>query len=251
MPKVRTELVKKIADNVEFKYDIHVNTDGEFYTTLPEKAVLMFENASIVLPANPNRREGKRGYIIRDTINELTEAVNDLVKEYLSTTIIYEALIIRYSIHTTCTYVKTPDGDIGPNGHYAGDWEGDKWLGGTRKVFANDSEPYGLEVFVKPLVKRILRYKSGNEKTEYSYLHSAGRMVNGKPFKLGEYGKWLDAIVGIGPAGNEKEMEYSEKMAEFFVNMIKSICKLNERIKDHIEPEALIALMNSGQKLLG
>lgn len=248
MARLKTEHIKNIEHNLDFKYNINVTADGKFNTTLPASIVEIFEGASMDMKGD----RGRKGYFVSGSLKDLIGIVDSLVKEYVSTTIVSENLIIRYSIQTQCTYVITDDGDIGPNGHYSSIPGDEKWKSGTVRTYANDKTPYGLQVFAKPLVKRVLRYKSGKMKDEYSYVTMAGKgAFTGEFYKLDEHGKWLDDVVGIGPVGPVKEMPYSEKMAEFFVNMIKSICKLNERIKDYIEPDALMQLAENGQKLLG
>ena len=67
---------------------------------------------------------------------------------------------------------------------------------------------------------------------------------------------WLRDIVGIAPpkeSSGIKEIEYTEEVAAFFVNMIKSICMMNERVKDFLTPDAIrMIAANQGQiKLIG
>jgi len=48
-----------------------------------------------------------------------------------------------------------------------------------------------------------------------------------------------------------QEVKYTEHTAKFFVDLIKGICNINEKVKDFIDPESIVKIAESGQKLLG
>jgi len=47
-----------------------------------------------------------------------------------------------------------------------------------------------------------------------------------------------------------KEIDYTEDIARFFVELLVSVCKMNENIKNKLTPEAIKEVAESGQKLL-
>lgn len=254
MAKLKTEQFFKREHGIDFRYDINVNAQGEFYTYLPGNIVDMLEGASIILPVSRKRGGHKKGFLLFNSLSELSTFIEDLFKDFFSTTVVSESIILRYCIQTQCSYCLDENGEVVPNGNYGvKDASGHcSWKQGTISTHAAQPTPYGFQVFVKPLVKRILKYKSGTLKTEYSNICFAGpKYFEDGEFGLGYYGKWLDGICAISPIGKQKEMPYTEKMAEFFVGMIKSICNLNERIKDFLEPDLLQLMADNGQKLLG
>ena len=57
----------------------------------------------------------------------------------------------------------------------------------------------------------------------------------------GSENAWSDA---------EHEIDYDEVVAEFFVNLIKSIFKMSEMVTDFIHPESIKQIAESGGNLL-
>ena len=64
---------------------------------------------------------------------------------------------------------------------------------------------------------------------------------------------WLSNMAAIAPPyhAEVKEMPYTEEAGWFFVNLVKGIFAINEKVKPFVEPEQLQKLINSGQKLIG
>jgi hypothetical protein len=258
MPKVKTESFYKVDHkrdiNIQFRYDVMVSTDGTFYTYLPANILLMLEQASIILDTNLHKKKAKPGYLSGKDIPSLTKRIEEIIADYLSTTIVSETVIIRYSINTQCAYCLADENNVVPNGNYVKDFnstEAKTWKFGTSEPYPHLPLPFGIMVYAKPFLKRILRYKSGKLITEYASMHYAGKKKDGTEW-IEQWGQWLDDIPSITHTGEVHEIAYSEDAALFFVNLIKSICMLNERIKDFIKPEGIQFLIdNHTQKLLG
>ena len=244
MPAVSTERVSK--GDLKFTYRVNVNKEGVFSTTLPAEAVVLFEKAGLTFYKNKLRNSG---YIQSDTYEGLKEKVNQIIAEYFSKEEIENIIILRYSIQTICTYCFNAAGEVVPNGsRFWTQRTDDQWAGwqeGNVEVNATYPKPFGFKLFVCPFRKISYRYKSGTIKAEYE-------RINESECEQGSNLHWLASIYTMSePAHAVHEILYDENAAGFFVNMIKSICELNERLKNFREPEALKELINSRVPLLG
>lgn len=237
---LKTEKFKK--NDLKFSYSINVDKEGNFTTTLPSEIVNLFKKANIDLKRNRLRNEG---FFSASTLKELEQQISDIVAEYYSRECIESKIVIKYIVQTTCAYCHNTKGDIVPNG--APEWTESKeyhWCQGTIDQHSNQPKPYGIRVFARAYTKEVYKYKSGAIKTEYLYLH---------PEKEdGQYLYHLNEFCSIAePAGEKcKEIDYSEDVAEFFVVLLTSICKINDAIKDKLEPEKIKEIAQNKQKLL-
>lgn len=243
---VRVSFDGSERNELQFKYDVHVSQQGLFTTTIPKEISELFKNAGIDLYKN---NVGNPGYFYDKTIEGLERQVVDTAREYLSRELIEEKIVIKYAIQTTCSYALDPEGNVVPNCGY--EWvktENYKWMDGTLSSWAQNPQPFGIEIYAKLFYKKVYRYKSGKMKTEYIFV-SADSDVK----KMGNNIYWLASVCSMQPprSNNIKEIDCSEPVAYFFVNMIKSICQLNEKIKNFIEPEQIQLLADKGFKLLG
>lgn len=90
---------------------------------------------------------------------------------------------------------------------------------------AINKSAFGFQVYAKPYLKRLSKYGNRKERIEYEEL---------EPEK-GSYVDWLNSVTCISKASSHnpvKEVDCNECTAKLFVDMIKSICKINEQIKD-------------------
>lgn len=244
------------GDGNSFSYDINVDKEGLFSTTLPAEIVAKFEAAGVEL--KPNRLNNK-GYFSDKTYEGLKKQVAAVVAEYLSRELVSEAIVIKYVIQTQCAYSFNDAGDIIPNCGYEFTGRGHNdpglagWSGGTVDMDATHRRPFGIQVYAKPFFRRSYKYKSGVVRVEYDRLQEPDK--KDRPNLA-----WLDGVVGIavpdahwGHKDTEgcAEIEYTEEVAEFFVNLLTSICKVNERIKDFLTPDAIRVIAQNKTKLLG
>lgn len=148
----------------------------------------------------------------------------------------------------SCTYSMNKQGEIAPAPTLF--WTGldyDKgecrWIEGTEKLNCVDKSAFGFQVYAKPFLKRLSRYSNGKERIEYMEL---------EPEK-GSYVDWLNSVVGISkayPHRSLKEVDCNERTAKLFVDMIKSICRINEQIKDFLEPDQIKQIAESDGKFI-
>lgn len=230
-------------ETVDFKYSIDVSTKGVFSTMLPEHIVNAFKEANIPIHKN---RLNKEGYLSDITLDALKKQVLQLCQEFLSRELIRETLIIKYGIRTTAAYCLDENEGIVPNGRWVKNGEY-QWKQGTENQNASSPHPFGLMVYAKPFKKMTYKYKSGNEKDELTPCNENSDDSENRPNL-----HWLSAICSMSHTGlSIQEIIYTEEVAAVFVNMIKSICAVNERVKDFISPEQILLVAQSNQKLLG
>ncbi len=88
MAKLCTERIHIDAEKgssdgpISIKFDIFVNTSGEFTATLPKETVDQLEAAQIFLETT--NRMGTKGFITSSTKDGLIKKVSELAKEYVS-----------------------------------------------------------------------------------------------------------------------------------------------------------------------
>jgi hypothetical protein len=235
--------------SITIKFDINVNQNGDFTTTLPRDIVEQLENAQIKVDTN---RIGNKGFLSSNTKDGLIKEVSNLAREYVSRELIAETLIIKYSIETQMSYQISIDGKVCPNGSFGG---GTGWKRGTKETSATYPAPFGLKVYVGVFTKREWLYKSGVKK-ETLESHWGSRGIT-KTEEEAPYLHWISNLTTISPKDSfgsmeVNEMEYTEQAAKFFVDLVSSICLLNEKILPIIkEKSTLLDFINSNRKLIG
>jgi hypothetical protein len=210
------------------------------------------------LDVDSNRR-GTKGFFEADTMKGLREKVARTMEEAHSKEIVDQCIWLEYSISTYCRAAKLDNGEIVPNRGY--DWTGEagnenthRELGGTVALHSTNKKPYGLLVYVSPVVVTTMRYKSGREveKEENMYRSQFGQDA----LKKGPNLRWIHGITCMAPPRGLyeelKRMRYTEERAGFFVDLVKAICVLSEKVSGFIEPEDIDKLLaTGGMKLLG
>jgi hypothetical protein len=246
MAKLKTVWIQESGaeeNELDFKYEINVTKEGLFTALLPERITRLFKQAGIELGRNRRHTEG---YYIDKTREGLENQIDEVVKEYFSRKLKSEIVVIRYIIQTTCSYCINKKKEIVPNS--TSDWMGSDdygWKEGTIDLHYHRF-PYGVLIYVEPFMKRTYIYKSGKEKIEFIRV---GSLENAAKFLADKYHlRWLSDLVNMQEPerGDEvKEIDYDEDVAAFFVNLIKSICMINEKIKGFIEPESIKKIAKS------
>lgn len=232
-------------EEIKVKYDVYVNSEGEFTTTLPADIVKKLEDAKISLNHNRSRNAG---FFCDDTFEGLNKQISECIKDFQSKTPIKEELVIRYSINTLCSYC-FEDGEIFPNGDWC-NFEEVGWRDGTIATHSAHQRPISFDVFAEPSKKITYQWKNGKTTEEYEGIEGYGDLP-----KKGDkhyYLHWLDSVCSAVPnsEGKLKEIEYTEDIAKFFVDLIKSICNINERIKDFLEPDKIREIVEKKIKFL-
>lgn len=222
LPRLRTQWFR--SENLTFSYDVSVDKEGNFTTTLPEDIVAKLTKIDILLNRN---RLGKDGFFSALSLKELQDEVENTVRKYSEKKLIEEKVIIRYAIDTVCHYCKGKDGTIYPDGGWQMDVEGEyDWEGGTKEQFSNDCAPYGFEVYLELKKVKVWEFPDGEIKKEYIRLEDSD-------YENDELMHWLDSIVRMGSNNSSiKEIDYSPQVGLFFKNLILYICNMNEKIKE-------------------
>lgn len=246
MAKIKKELIVHAEDDrdtmLKIVIEVNVNADGMFTTTLSKEDAAMFESYGIRLE---NNRAQRPGFFISDTMAGLCMKIRDIMKQCLEYKVVSETPVLKYYIKTYCLYcLNNQTGDIAPNGKtkYVGEG-GYKWIEGTSNEPFHSDKDFGIKIYVRPYMKRVVEYGNGKQKTFYDYK---------KEWEEGSYMEWLNDLSGMKIMyGNEslQEIEGTEENARFFVNIIKHICRINEQIGEIIKNNKLEQLIQSTLKL--
>lgn len=247
MPKFKSEkIVVKGQDNevaLSFYIDINVDAEGFFTTTLPADVADILKESGISLKTN-GRRNARAGFFAYPTLKELVDAVKAQCNEYVSCQLIEEKVIIQYAIMTTAAYLIDSKNEIVPNGNWLNGLYGTEpkynWRNGTESQSQQRRHPFSISIMARPIIKRSYRYKSGKDFIKHEKIPSHIKPgENIIPFVvMGENLYWLNGIpCSKFPDTEIVEIDYTEKVAYFFVNFIKTICKLNESLVHLTDPE--------------
>lgn len=247
MGKLTTlNITERDGDNkISISVNVNVTKDGTFTTTLYEEDVIMIHSYGIKLAKN---KLGREGYFNNNTLSGIENDIRKVLRDCLSCEVIEEKPVILYQIETSCTYSINTEGEIVPNPSLF--WTGldyDKgecnWKEGTKRMDAINKSAFGFQVYAKPYLKRLSKYGNGKERIEYEKL---------EPEK-GSYVDWLNSVACISKANPHnpvKEIDCNERTAKLFVDIIKSICKINERIKDFLEPDQIKQIADGNGKFI-
>lgn len=222
--------------------DVNVNADGMFTTTLSKEDAAIFESYGIELK---NNKANRAGFFKNETLAGLCYEIREIMKLCLEYKVVSETPVLKYYIKTYCSYcLNNQTGDIAPNGkaQYVGDG-GYKWIEGTSNDPFYTDRDFGIKVYVRPYMKRVVEYGNGNQKTFYDYRYK---------WEEDSYMEWLNNLSGMKSKwGDEslQEIEGTEENARFFVNIIKQICRINEQIGEIIKNDKLEQLIQNTLKL--
>jgi hypothetical protein len=225
---------------------ISVDTNGNFSTYIPDELVELFKSAGIDIGFG---RGGKEGLYKDVTLNGVLKAIKQDIDNYETLELVESKIIIRYAIQTRCSYMLNEKGEVFPNGR--SDWNLPKdsnWKEGTLNQSSCQASSYGFLVYVHPYVKERYVRKDGHEVIKDVLLcYSRENVTEDRPYLY-----WLDNVTAMAqPEGSElSEIDYTEEVAKFFVDIIKGICLLNEKIKDFLDPVSINLLVANKTKLL-
>lgn len=247
--KINERSPRDYGERLVFDLKVNISQNGLFTAYIPENIITDFESAGISLECNPARRS-KAGFFAADTLHGLIEKVQGVITEYFSTEKVQDKLVIKYIIQTTCEYSINSADEITPNccGKWAVDSEEMDWHRGTVEPGSFNSHPYGIAVYAEVFRKQTFRYKSGKEYVDY-------KVPFDDKIKDGSFVDKLSSFVRIGVPHNKEEddaeeIDCTEDAAEFFLGLLTSICRLNENIKNLLDPKSILELIQNKQKLL-
>jgi hypothetical protein len=223
MPNLTKQRYK--SENLSFEYDVYVDKQGNFTATLPKDVVEKLEGININLQWG---RRGRKGWFSEKSLHELEKAIKETADKFSKKKLIDEKIIIRYAVDTRCSYCRSANGNIYPNGHWETQAEGEKngyhWIESSLKQTAMDRGPFALEVAFEIKKRRTWQFPNKETTIEYERLEESELKKDGVM-------DWLYALCGIDFShNNEKEIEYTDEIGLFFKNMILFIININERI---------------------
>ena len=212
-------------ENLSFKYDVSVDKQGNFTTTIPKE--VSEKLMSIGIKLNTSRRQNP-GFFSAESLMELEKQVKEVADKYSKKKLVSEKIIMRYSVDTRCSYCRSAKGNIYPNGRWEEDAEGHEnsyhWIESSLKQSAMNCGPFALEVAFELVKRRIWQFPNKETTTEYERLGESDLKKDGVM-------DWLHALCGIDFAhNNAKEIEYTNEIGLFFKNMMMFIISINERI---------------------
>lgn len=227
MVRIRTQYYK--SENLTFKYDVNVDKEGNFTTTIPPEVAEKLIQVGINLRSNKLRNSG---FFSAKSLEELQQAVKETANQYSEKELIEEKIVILYSLDTTCGYCKGKSGKIYPDGSWARSGEGDdeeafNWGGGTIETHATERKPFGFKVAFEIKKAKTWKFPNGEVKKEYLRLFD-------EDSEKDDVLHWLDCIRGMGfssDSSDAKEMDYSNEAGLFFKNLLLYIFNLNEKLK--------------------
>lgn len=244
---IRKIMIKKFRIgepfNRMFEVNIRVSSDGMFTCTIPKDISALFLEHGVRQRYN---RIGNMGYYESETLVGLCDIIKKDINVLCSEKEISRKKVIRYAIETACTYAKREDGDFEPN--CAFETRDLKWSNGTIDRHATETGPFGFQVYANVYEKIEYEYCNGGKRVKYHHLREhkfySGRMDD--PID------WLSSVCSHD-YGNfiPKEMDYTPERGMFFVNLYKTIFKINEQIKPFLNEDLLQKAIDSKTKLLG
>jgi len=246
----------------DFSVTLHLTQEGVFTTTLPPEIASLMLDHGCELEKN---RLGNYGYFESTTFEGIRTAISAQITALCSEKLISETRVLLYEIGTHVSYcLDSIDGGIYPNGYYMPidvyRSKSTSWREGTHRTSSpSDCHPFSLSVYVAPYIREEYEYLTGKRRVAYNRFPRPDIAAHGEDPWL-----WLAGLGHMGPEESfyldrdrsqrlprgVSEIEYTEEVGHFFVNLIKGLCMLNERIKPFLTPDTIQALISGGMGLL-
>lgn len=226
MPKLCNYTFVHVAEDGKrhfFDSEIHVNTDGSFWATVPADLVPALEG----LQKPPARSASKMKINWRacaPSKNDLLAYVQAAMKEHYAVEV-QEELVICYSWISEAAYWVRPDGSLCENGNAPGA-AGGQWASDTRLHATNCVPHFSVGLFAAPYIKRTFTRASSKSVTYQRCLHGSG---------LGKGDGWaarLSGFCALSPKIDPQhmaQMPLTEEAAKFFFDSMLSLCEVSRR----------------------
>lgn len=223
MPKLNTLQYKH--ENLSFRYDINIDKQGNFTTTIPKDVSEKLMSIGVKLSQNVRCNYG---FFSAKSLDDLEKKVEETADKYSKKELIDEKIIIKYAVDTVCSYCKGVSGNLYPNGRCEEDAEGYEngyhWVKGTKEDF-QDNGPYRFEVAFK--IKKVKTWKFPNDEESKEYLR-----LDDSETKDDKLLHWLNSLCGLSFSRSStiKEIEYTKEIGLLFRKMVLFIFNINENI---------------------
>lgn len=230
--------VEFVAENAagavdEFTLSIEIRANGTFYTHVPDKLLVSFDENAIDL-----RERKRQGFFVTSatTFHELVGVIKKAHKTFMEP-IVKEEPVIVYNIESHVSFALTKDGRIFPNAGFEGaSWprdHGKKQYGDHHSC--NPSEGgYSLIIGAKAMLKKTTTYGDKSSSRYEYYYKDESHLGHDNPAQL------LNSWCSMELPENTREMPYSDEAAMFFFNLLKAMAELNRRVQEFTNtPEKL------------
>lgn len=239
--------VAKTGEKLSFRSEVTVSdTSGAFALTIPDEletgarrlSRLPEYRVSVDRPRTHLRVEGS-------TLQHCKDFIVAVIKDYLQCEVT-EELVLVYRTNIKVTYVKDDDGNIYPNGAVCREKYDNgtaKWHGSLHATQRADYYQVGMTARV---FKKITYTRPSGETVEYQW-------VNGASSDQGAWASKLNGLVGLEwnyrdavRMGYLDQLPYTEEAAEFFYNLMMSMCALADRVTNFMgdKNRVLAAIQN-------
>lgn len=224
MPKLNT--LHYEHENLSFRYDVNVDKEGRFTTTIPKE--VSEKLMSIGVNLNKNKRHNY-GFFSATSLHELEKKVEETADKYSKKKLIDEKIVIKYAVDISCSYCRGVSGTLYPNGGWEQEAEGHEngyhWTEGTGTKYDHGSGPYSIEVAFEIEKAKTWKFPNGEKTKEYIRLEELDT-------KNDEILRWLTSLCGLGFSSNStvKEIEYTKEIGVLFKEMVLFIFNINENM---------------------
>lgn len=231
------EIVIRDYKNIEppliFKLQTKVLKGGLFVAELPQNVRDILVNAQLI----------EKLFEFKDSnYLSLVDKVKSTCQDLYTRELISQKTVIHYQVETACSYQKDENGNIFPNGSFVKELN---WLSGTKRQDPTHTSPYGINIFIKLYEQEVYQYKSGS-------IQTVNVRANCEYNETDEYKKWLCGIIAIKEIHNcpLQIIDYTPEVGRYFVELIKGICLLNEKLAVFNNPVKLLEISKENFKLL-
>lgn len=254
MPKFKTVTLtnRNKADGVlQRSFDVHIDSEGEFYVNLPEDMLVGVDNT---IPKRTSLRAGQtRTCIVSSTYQGLEGYLSKILAN-INAVHVTEEPVIRYNIESQVSFGLDEEGAIVPNGLYAKTKGHCVWLPkdesqkfGSLHATNTIQGGYLLKIGARAQVKTTYTYGCSQKISYHDYYGGGSHHGIENPAQR------LNSWVGFRLPDNAKEIHYSDDAAQFFFELMMGMAKLSKLIQDStFDSEQLLrTIAQSKSPLLG
>lgn len=242
----------KTGEKFEFRSEVTVSdASGAFALTIPDELEevatrLAKDPAQRVLITRPRQNLRVEG----DNLQKCREFIALVCKDYMQCEVT-EELVLVYATDIAVSYVKDDEGVIYSNGYACRakyDSGTAKWHGTLHAT--NQSKFYQVGMTAR-IFKKITYTRSSGTTVEYQWVNNSHRLLDA-------WGTKLNDVVGLHwnfhdayAMSRLNQLPYTEDAAQFFFNMLMSMCALADRVTSFMgDKDRVLAAIQANAGLL-